>query len=128
MRWRRLPAGGGHVADLRRGAGEDGFGEHGVVALHDGVVGHVGVAGQRAEAQTAAGKLSMRLISSRLMSMTSVGRSTLSFMRSMRLVPPATKRTVALSWAVGVFWPSVMACCGVVAWTKLKASMRSSGV
>ena len=56
MRWRRLPAGGGHVAQLRRGSGEDGLGENSVVAPDGGVVRDVGVAGEGAEEEASVGR------------------------------------------------------------------------
>ena len=56
MRWSRLPAGGGHVAQLTGRAGQQRPGEHGVAAADDGVGGEVGVAHLGADAQPAVGQ------------------------------------------------------------------------
>ena len=53
----QIAAGGGHVAQLRGGALEQGLGKHGVIALDGRVMSQVGVAYQRADFQAAVGKL-----------------------------------------------------------------------
>ena len=53
MRWHRLPAGGRLVAQLLRGAGEDGAGKHRVVAPHAFVDRGGGCGGECADAQAA---------------------------------------------------------------------------
>ncbi len=51
-----VAAGGGHVAQLRGRAGEDGLGEDGVVAEDGGVMRDIGVAGERSEDKAAVGR------------------------------------------------------------------------
>jgi len=52
-----VAAGGGHVAQLRRGAGEQRLRQHPVAARDGRMVGEVGVANQRADLQAAVGEL-----------------------------------------------------------------------
>ena len=52
-----VAADGGHVADLRRGAGEDGAGENGIAGAHGVVLGEGGVARGGGDAQGPVGAL-----------------------------------------------------------------------
>lgn len=52
----QVAAGAGHVAQLRRGAGEDRLGEQGIVRLHGGIPGQFGVADQGPDQQAAGGR------------------------------------------------------------------------
>src|SRR6266851_2730990 len=49
----KVAASGGHVTQLRRGAGEEGLREHGIVPLDGGVKSNVGVTGKRADDESA---------------------------------------------------------------------------
>ena len=46
-----------HVAQLLRGAGQNGAGQHRIALLDQRVIGEIGVAHQRADAQTAVGRV-----------------------------------------------------------------------
>src|SRR5260370_13431959 len=49
----KVAASGGHVTQLRRGAGEEGLREHGIVPLDGGVISNVGVTRERADDESA---------------------------------------------------------------------------
>ena len=88
----QIAAVGRHVAQLRRRAGEDRIGEQRIARLDLRVVGDVAVGHQRAEPQPAVLGLLDRVERQSVMSMRCDGRATFSFIRSMRLVPPAMNR------------------------------------
>ena len=92
-----IAAGRRHVAQLLRGAGQDRARQQRIALLDQRVIGEIGVRHERADAQAAVRGLLDRLRSgSREMSISRDGRSTSSFIRSIRLVPPA------MNFAVGI--------------------------
>ena len=86
----QVAAGRCHVAQLLRGARQDRAGEQRIALLDQRMVGEIGIRHERADAQAAVRRLldRRRAAAARCRSAAS-GRSTSSFIRSIRLVPPA---------------------------------------
>src|SRR3984893_11133186 len=106
-----------HVAELLRGTGHDRAGENRIALFDDRVIGEIGVAYERPDTQTPFGMFSTCFSGSRVMSITFVGRSTSIFIKSIRLVPPATnfafgssaiRLTASLTSLTRAYWKVIM--------------------
>jgi len=85
----QIAAGGGLVAQLGAGAGQQCAAQHAITLPHARVGGEITVSNQCADTQAPSAVSSILSSGNRLMSTRLEGVSTCSFMRSSRLVPPA---------------------------------------
>ena len=97
----QIARGGRHVAQLRGCAGENRLRQHGVIALYGRVIREIGIANGRADLQPAV-RRRFDLVERQAIDVDDAGSgvSTLSFIKSMSVVPPARKRTSAPCCAV----------------------------
>ena len=113
----KIATGRRHVAQLRRCAGQDRARQHGIPLRDQRMIGGVGIRHQSANPQSPARRLLDVFSGSREMSISRDGRSTSSFIRSIRLVPPAInfavgsaeiRRTASATSVARTYWKLIM--------------------